>query len=161
MEIFDSELQQFMEQKREQTDRRRKMTKALKDVVTPLMRQRGFKGTCPHFRRIGQDRTDLFMFFFDKHGDGFVIEIGQCPPDGYSSPVREHIPAEKVKTWDLYSTQRARVQPRPASRSTADWFRYEDAKTSDDFTRTAESVLPFVEQAIAMFDDFEHVPKIG
>jgi hypothetical protein len=52
------------------------MDKALKGRVIPTLRQAGFTGSFPHFRRIQGERTDLITFQFDKWGGGFVIEIG-------------------------------------------------------------------------------------
>lgn len=138
---------------------RDQMIQALKDVVVPVLRERGFTGSFPHFRRCRQERIDLFTFQFDKYGGGFVIEIGQCQPEGVTKHGGKHIPPDKVRAWDLGLKQRARIKPRAGS-SRHSWFRFE-GKAADIFTRTAKSVIPFVEQAEKMFDDFDHVQKIG
>lgn len=42
------------------------MIAALKAVFVPVLRERGFKGSFPHFRRIRPDRIDLLTVQFDK-----------------------------------------------------------------------------------------------
>ena len=138
------------------SDSRDQMKKALKDVVVPRLKEAGFAGSFPHLRRRRPDRIDLFYFQFDRHGGGFIIELAQCAPDGFTTYWGKQIAPDKVTARDLPPTQRARIQPRVGS-GTDSWFRYD----ASDFTKTAESVLPFVGQAERMFDDFDHVQKIG
>lgn len=135
------------------------MNQALKDVVVPVLREHGFKGSLPHFRRLLPERIDLFTFQFDLHGGGFVIEIGQCEPDGFMTHWGKQIEPSKVTAWDVSPKKRARIQPSDGSR-TDSWFRF-DGTATDIFTRIAEVVVPFVEQAETMFNNFEHVKKIG
>jgi hypothetical protein len=136
------------------------MKKALKDVVVPRLREAGFVGSLPHLRRLRPDRIDLFTFQFDRYGGGFVIELARCAPEGFTTHWGKQIAPNKVTAWDLPTTQRARVQPRVGS-GTDSWFRYDIAASDDIFVRTAESVLPFIDQAERMFDDFDHVRKLG
>lgn len=138
---------------------RDQMSQALKDVVVPLLRQRGFTGTFPHFRRLNSKNIDLFTFQFDRNGGGFVVEIGRCEPTGFTTHWGKQIPAKKVTAWDLPPKQRARIQPVVGSGTDA-WFRF-DGNETDVFTRIANSVVPFVEQAEKMFADFERIPKVG
>jgi hypothetical protein len=181
MNPTEDELRRFAEQMREQTSKRQQMRAALKTIVTPALRKNGFTGTWPDFRRLGKDRYDLLTFQFDKYGDGFVIDLGQCP-SGWVPGGRIIPPPDKLTVWDLEHYQRARVQPGPflslqerakveasllravtpdpSLNATARWFRYENAESPDDFKHIAESVVPFVEKAVAMFEDFQHVQKI-
>jgi hypothetical protein len=57
---------------------RKKMIKHLSEIVIPVLREKGFKGSFPHFRRITNDRINLLTFQFDRYGGGFVIEITNC-----------------------------------------------------------------------------------
>jgi Domain of unknown function (DUF4304) len=141
------------------TDSRDQMIQALKDVVVPLLRERGFTGAFPHFRRRRPERIDLFTFQFDRHGGGFIIEIGRCEPSGFTTHWGKQIPPAKVTAWDLPPKQRGRIQPSVGS-GTDSWFRF-DGGGAEIFTHTAESVVPFVEQAEKMFEDFEHVERVG
>ena len=84
------------------------MIKALKDIVVPKLREDGFKGSFPHFRRIRDDQIDLLTFQFDRHGGGFVIELGKCPPEGFTTYFDEFIPPQKVTAWDV--NDRHRIQ---------------------------------------------------
>jgi hypothetical protein len=110
-------------------------------------------------RRRRPYRIDLLTFQFDRHG-GFIIEIGQCPPEGFTTYWRKQIAPEKVTAWDLPPKQKARVRPRVGS-GTDVWFRFDRVASADVLSQTAKSVLPFIEQAEGMFDDFDHVQKVG
>jgi hypothetical protein len=129
-----------------------RMIKALKEIVVPRLREQGFKGSFPHFRRAGKDKIDLITFQFDKWGGGFLIEISQCPPDGISTYFGEHIPPNKVTAWDMNPDERQRMQPGPGN-SPSDWFRYD--KPGQDktvFETTAKDVLPFLQEAEKWFN---------
>jgi hypothetical protein len=141
------------------TDTREQMSQALKDVVVPVLRERGFTDTFPHFRRRQPDRIDLFTFQFDRHGGGFIIEIGRCEPTGFTTHWGKQIGPAKVTAWDLPPKQRSRIKPRDGT-GTDSWFRF-DSGGADIFRRIAELVVPFVEQAERMFGDFDQVQKLG
>lgn len=67
---------------------------------------------------------DLLTFQFDKHGGGFVVEIARCGDDGFTTHWGQHIPASKMKAWDLHPNDRHRIKPREGSGTDA-WFRYD------------------------------------
>jgi hypothetical protein len=136
------------------------MKNALKKTIVPRLRELGFSGSFPHLRRCRPDRIDLLTFQFDRHGGGFVLEIGQCPPNGFKTFWGKQIVPDEVTVWDLSTKERARLKPRNGS-GTDSWFRYDDTASESELVRVAESVLPFVEQAERMFDDFDRVPRIG
>jgi hypothetical protein len=141
-------------------DARRQMIDSLREVVVPRLRQRGFTGSFPHFRRLRSDRIDVLTFQFDRHGGGFVIEIGQCPPTGIITAWGKPIPAKRVTAWDLDMSLRSRIKAREGS-GTDSWFRYDGTSTEGEFRQTAAEVLPHIEQMDQMFDDFGRTRKIG
>jgi hypothetical protein len=123
------------------------MIKALQAIVVPKLREQGFKGSFPHFRRPGEQKVDLLTFQFDNWGGGFVIEISRCPPEGITTSYGKYILPNKVTAWNTPSDQRHRLQPRRSS-STSDWFRYDHPTGSEDvFENTARQVLPFLREA--------------
>jgi hypothetical protein len=124
-----------------------KMLKALKEIVVTRLRENGFHGSFPHFRRRGKEKIDLLTFQFDKWGGGFVIEISKCAPDGITTRWGVHIPPDQVKAPDMHPDRRLRLQPKHGS-STADWFRYDGPGRGEDiFGKTAREVLPYLEKA--------------
>jgi len=123
------------------------MVKALNGIVVTRLRERGFQGSFPHFRRIGEKKIDLLTFQFDRHGGGFVIEISKCPPDGITTPWGEHLSPKKVRAWDMHPSDRLRLQPSPGS-GTSDWFRYDKfSRQGEVFEKTARETLPFLDTA--------------
>ncbi len=102
---------------------REKMDQALKRLVIPELRRLGFKGSFPHFRRIS-DHVDLLTFQFDKWGGGFVVEVTRGEVGGFTTYWGKHIPANKLKAWDLDLKHRDRLQPREGG-GTDSWFRYD------------------------------------
>jgi len=58
------------------------MMKALKTRLLPALRERGFKGRFPHFRRAGPDRIDFVMIQFRRAGASFTINNQRRPMGG-------------------------------------------------------------------------------
>lgn len=109
---------------------REDMNKALKTIVVPYLRQRGFTGSFPHFRRI-EENAELITFQFDRYGGGFVVETATGNKEGLIDPSGKHIPAKKLTAWDIAPGLRRRLKPRSCHESDY-WFRYdnhEDCKT--------------------------------
>jgi hypothetical protein len=100
------------------------MERELKAIVVPWLRERGFNGSFPHLRRVGQIATDLLTFQFDRHGGGYVIEIARCPPEGIVTHWGKAIPAQAAKAWDVHPSRRKRIQAENTS-GTAGWFRFD------------------------------------
>jgi len=170
-ETPEEDLQLFAEKLREHTKKRQQMKRALRTVITPLMRRAGFTGTSPLFRRLNPERHDLFMFDFCRGHDGFYIQVGQRTPNDVADikgqklrpeQIAEYYtlaPQEKLTPEHCRLDQRARIQPRPGGKP-GDFFEYGDAKTPEDYQRVALSAVPFVEKSIAAFDDFAKVEKL-
>ena len=123
-------------------DLREEMDAELKNTVVPVLRQSGFKGSFPHFRRPSPTAIDLLTFQFDRNGGGFVIEIAQCASDGITNPWGQHIPATRVRAWDLHPDRRHRIQPR-AGGGVDDWFRFD----VDQASHVAQQVLKALPRA--------------
>jgi Domain of unknown function (DUF4304) len=64
---------------------RDQMIAALREVVVPVLRNMGFSGSFPHFRRIRESQIDLLTFQFDRHGGSFVVEVATCAPEGFTT----------------------------------------------------------------------------
>jgi len=118
------------------------MDSALKTYIVPLLRQTGFKGTYPHFRRRLHDRIDLLTFGFDKYGGGFYIEIAQCAPEGLTTSWGKHIEPSHVTAWDI-SKNRPRIIP-GIGPSEAAWFRFDNGQFGKSVAQV-QSLLPKAE----------------
>jgi hypothetical protein len=122
---------------------RKMMIDALKLTVVPLLRERGFKGSFPHFRRIGESKTDLLTFQFDKWGGGFIIELGEGPPDELVEPWGR-VTAAKLTTHLLPLSKRVRLNA--AARSAVEkWFRFANDQAS--MNTAADEVVKLLPQA--------------
>ncbi|NLT50592.1 MAG: DUF4304 domain-containing protein [Ignavibacteria bacterium] len=103
------------------SDDRRLMTDELKKTTLPVLKQKGFKGSFPHFRRISDDKIDLLMFQFDKYGGGFIVEISfviTSETDKYVFHWRKGVAPEKLTVAD------AKLRKRFPEANT--WFYYWD-----------------------------------
>lgn len=105
------------------------MIMVLKSVVVPKIREKGFAGSFPHYRRIRSGQIDLMSFQFDKWGGGFVVEISKCGPEGVTMAWGEKIPAKKVTAQHLNPNDRLRLGC--AGPSTDHWYRYDRGKAPD------------------------------
>lgn len=123
---------------------RKAMDAAIKAVVVPVLREKGFAGSFPHFRRTSVRGMDLLTFQFDRHGGGFIIEISCCASDGVTTLWGKHIPATKVTAWDLLPNRRHRIQPRPGSGRDS-WFRFESERP-EVVAASVVDLLPEAEQ---------------
>jgi hypothetical protein len=112
---------------------REEMIAVLKRIVVPALRQRGFTGSFPHFRRLGAKQIDLMSFQFDKWGGGFVVEISKCGTDGVTMPWGEKIPPKKVTAHDRNPKDRFRLGCEGPS--TRNWYRYDSGNTLDSVAR--------------------------
>jgi hypothetical protein len=129
-----------------------KMVAALKKVFVPVLKERGFNGSFPHFRRILNDRIDLLTLQFDRWGCGFVVEIATCDPGGLTTHWGKRIPPNKVTAWDLNPNRRHR----PGSSSPKEdghWFRFDDGTSVDTL---ADSVVMYLEEADRWWDSRSH-----
>jgi len=98
----------------------------LEERVVPALRSVGFRGSFPHFRRIGPEQVDLLSFQFDKYGGGFIVEIAQCPAAGFETPWGEHIPAKRVNARHI---AHPRPRLRPDGEDEGFWFRFDGGET--------------------------------
>jgi hypothetical protein len=112
------------------------MDSELNSAVVPWLRSRGFKGSLPHFRRIGEHGVDLLTFQHDKHGGGFVIEIACAPLEGITTYWGRVIAPEKVTAKYINFRERKRIKPREGG-GTDSWFRYDGG----NFEACAKQVL--------------------
>src|ERR1700722_7224990 len=104
---------------------KQEMTKYLSEKVIPVLRQNGFKGSFPHFRRILKDRINLLTFQFDRNGGGFVIEIANCSPTGLTTSWGKRIEPNKLTAHDLNIRKRIQSNMKSPDSLTDDWFRYD------------------------------------
>lgn len=121
---------------------RDKMVSALREVVLPTLRDMGFRGSFPNFRRARADQLDLLAFQFSRWGGSFVVELGYCPVSGYTSLSGEHYPPNRVQVHHLHHQQRIRLGSRRPE--VADyWFQFEP-ESERIYTQTAAEVLPLL-----------------
>lgn len=71
------------------------MTNALKKMVVTYLRENGFKGAFPHFRRHNENHMDLITFQFNRYGGSFVVELAFCPAEGITTSWGEVIPPKR------------------------------------------------------------------
>lgn len=102
---------------------------ALKDGVVPALRQMGFRGSLPHFRRRHEGRIDLLSIQHSQPSGGkFVIEIAKAPPEGIITSWGKQIAPNKVKASDVTGSNvfrnRLRLGSSPKDGVNDHWFSY-------------------------------------
>jgi agmatine/peptidylarginine deiminase len=114
------------------------MDTSLKEIVIPILREHGFKGSIPHFRRVNETNIELITFQFNKWGGSFVVELATCPKEGITISWGEKIPPNKVTAHHI--NERFRL----GATSLEDegiWFSYEKARTDEEYAAVAKNVL--------------------
>ncbi|MCI0146687.1 DUF4304 domain-containing protein [Paraburkholderia sediminicola] len=119
---------------------REEMNSALKAHLVPALRQLGFKGSLPHFRRQRENRVDLLTIQFDRQGGGFVVEISWCGVEGITTHWGKLIPALKVTAHDIPPRQRHRLGT--SEQSPDHWFRFDQGLSP---TLVAHSVSAYLD----------------
>ena len=95
----------------------------IKEHLIPGLRERGFKGSLPHFRRITESGVHLLTFQLDKWGSGdFVAEIAKAPIGLISVGWGDPIPSNKLTAHDLFD----RLRLGSSDTSSDHWFKYTD-----------------------------------
>ncbi|HEV8113564.1 MAG TPA: DUF4304 domain-containing protein [Planctomycetota bacterium] len=117
-----------------------KMLAALRALFVPVLRERGFRGSLPHFRRIGPTGIDLLTVQFDRRGGGFIVEVARCGPDGHATYWGKQVPPSRVCAHDIHPGERHRLG---ASGPGVDgrWFRFDDGSSIDNVAHEAVDIL--------------------
>jgi hypothetical protein len=84
------------------SEKRTLMDKAIKEIAVPFFREKGFKGSFPHFRRVKNDRINLLTYQFSLSSPKFVIEISNCSPNGIITSWGKEINPSKCNAHDMY-----------------------------------------------------------
>ncbi len=82
------------------------MDAAIKEITIPFLREQGFRGSFPHFRRIKDDRINLLTYQFNLNSPKFVVEISNCSPKGISMSWGKDIKPSKCTAHDMYARLR-------------------------------------------------------
>lgn len=136
---------------------REELDAALKNTFVPVLRQKRFRGSLPHFRRQHETRIDLLSFQHTQPSGGkFVVEIAKAPPAGIITSWGKHIAPGKVKTTDVGGDvfrNRLRLGSSPEENINDHWFEY-STLAQDDLESLARDLLELVEhQAEAWWND--------
>lgn len=114
-------------------------------VVVPVLRQKGFTGQSPHFRRITAARIDLLSVFFDPHHHGFVFKFGRCGPEGPVARNGKRIAPDKATVDHLMLAQLAWISPDAQAKDAAFWFRFEPGN-EQSMQEAARNAVPYLLQ---------------
>lgn len=111
-------------------DRRQQIDDVLKSTCVPLLRERGFKGSYPHFRRIHGEHADLLMFQFRRDGSSFVVEISYADRERKNVGFRPEAPVSKI---DVACTrERYRLGAKGGKEVDGEWLRLAHSVLSSD-----------------------------
>lgn len=92
-------------------EHRKAMDSAIKAALGPVLKQHGFKGSFPNWRRTAGDRIDMVGIQHLSSGGTFFVNIGQVPAGGFRTGWMASIPVEKLGLG--HAIRRERVQPEP------------------------------------------------
>jgi hypothetical protein len=120
---------------------RKFMNKWLKEFVVPEIKQRGFSGSYPHFRRERNGRYEFVSFQFRLHGGSFVVEAAHITradlPVGY-----QETPFDKLDHG--HTALRRRIVG--TNKIDPSWFSYETFTKESQYEELAKSVVPLLTQ---------------
>lgn len=128
---------------------REKMVTALKEIVVPALRKKGFKGSFPHFRRITESHIDLLSFMFSQWDGRFCVDVGKCPLEGIIYYSGKTIPPNKAKATCAVNRFRLGHTPEMVDY----WFVYDETDSDKRFEELAREVVHKLSQAASFWSD--------
>ncbi len=107
---------------------REEIDKLIKAELVSYLRENGFKGSLPHFRRESENQIDLLSIQHTfPEGGKFVVEISKAPMEGIVTSWEKYIPPNKLKVGDVSDNvfiNRPRLGSIPENSMNDHWFRY-------------------------------------
>lgn len=91
--------------------KRKAMDSALKSGAVVLLRELGFKGTYPHFRRSLAERLDTIGFQFSQWGPQLYVELGVADADGFTLLDGTRFPPKTLKYYECPARKRIGENP--------------------------------------------------
>ena len=143
-------------------DDRKSMERALKDVVVPVLRDLGFRGSYPHFHRMRDGHVDLFAIQFNRHGGSFAAEIAYVGPDWQNLMFEKRRGTEPKALQVGDAANRLRLGCDPSSsdpqRRQDHWLAFSgfslSALIGDRFVKRAEEVVALIgDQGVPWWDE--------
>lgn len=130
-------------------EHRRLMMEAFKGRFVPALRERGFRGSFPHFRRRSQARADYLAVQFSSSGGRFVLEIGSTGPDGVDDGPWKDLPVEEI--GPMHCVNRRRLHPRGEGLDDNWWVFGPGSTTERQPPRPREHYDAIADDALATF----------
>lgn len=127
----------------------RKIIQSLKNILVQKIKQLGFSGVFPHFRRKNNDRYEFLSFQFNRNGGSFVVEIGFITPSHLDEWEKE-LSFEKLNYGNTPVENRLRIKPQNAPEDF--WFEYSQLNKDEEFDNLAQSVTKLLPQVISFFE---------
>lgn len=125
---------------------KKQMDSAIKNILVPILREKKFKGTFPHFFRERNAHVDLLTFQFNRYGGSFVVEIAYADKDRENVYIDKDLPPNKLRANQ--TTDRLRIGSKPEKGNQNHWFIYDKNKfisRNNIFENVAKEVIPFLE----------------
>ncbi len=124
---------------------RSEAAEALKSIVVPDLRVRGFKGSYPHFFRDRCGHIDLLTFQFRSSGGSFVCEISFADHERSNVAIYKDTEPKKLRTNQTRT--RLRLGATPDRGVNDHWFFVEVAgeSSADLATKAAHQVLSLLD----------------
>lgn len=141
---------------------RQKMQQAIKSIVTPRLRELGFKGSLPHFRRLANDSADLLTVQFNLSGGSCVVELAACTSAEIAAHWRADLELKNVTAHDMNVRRRLGSSAQGRDR----WFVYgkknsepnhEQVLPDADYERGALAVVALLKTQAQAWWEAEHV----
>ena len=127
---------------------RKEVNSQIKKTIVPKLREHGFTGSFPHFRRIYEDgRVDYLSFQFNKWGGSFIAEMAVAYPykgkEGNFYYWNE-VTVDFVKKSNYsYTNKRLRISP-----MNGEWFEY----TKENYVKTVEEAEKLILENLSYFE---------
>lgn len=138
-------------------EKRQKIDQAIKEITIPFLREKGFKGSLPHFRRLQSDRINLLTFQHSLYDKSFVVEIANCSAQGITTQWGKEIAKNKVTAHDMGERHRLGSE----KHNTDYWFDYgKNSLFGDVNKKLAKEIIQLWDEAESWWNKDSHEQKL-
>jgi len=140
----------------------RRMSIALKRQLVPALKELGFSGTFPRYRRETPNAIELLAVWYDKAATAFFLEFGTHARGDKQTSWGELVPEAKLLLEHVPFNKRIRLQARCSGGSMPrDWFQFGAFGDDEaDYNTLAQRVTSHLPQVEAWFRSAEIGPNL-
>jgi hypothetical protein len=134
-------------------EKRKKMDLALKEITIPFLKEQGFKGSFPHFRREKNNNVNLLTFQFSLYSQKFIVEISNCSINEFTNSLGKKLNPPEYRVH--FMGNRFRLGSR---KKTGCWYDFAiEPSLGNIYNKRAQEIISDWEEAEKWWEENPHI----